>query len=702
MITVADTAQEELRRLEAFHDLLPTLSRALDVREVFTQLSAIAARVIPHDESDLALFETGELNREQVRLFASTSPHTDPELITRNCHCFLDNPEVPRVCGDLPPNARGLRSGVRAPVRLGSELVGVITFLSRTAGFYHSSDLPLVERLAAYIAISVSHQRLAEDARNAAVDRARSAALETSEELLRAVSSVLDIRQVFPQVSEIANKVLAHDRLTMSFHDKDGNMVVEAASNEDLPPFRLRGKTADLLTDGHYMIIDDLAVTEPEVTDPPDLLERALRAGYRSILVVHLYAREQALGLQFWSKRAKAFTPRDVPIARRIADHVALAVSHEQLAEAARQAAEARTRADRLEARVKSLSEELDSKAGYGRVVGQSTSWNGVLKQATQVAATDTTVLLTGESGTGKEVLARFVHRGSGRRSGPFVALNCAALPEQLLESELFGYERGAFTGAQQSKPGQIELAAGGTLFLDEVAEMSPSAQAKFLRVLQEREFQRLGGTRVQKANVRVIAATNRDLRKAMERGDFREDLYYRLRVFDIRIPPLRERKEDILPLSEAFLEDIGKSFGRPPAGMTRDAQEALLRHRWPGNVRELRNALERAAILCEGGLIAAEHFSFPFDDPQPVAPQPVAAASVAAPAVAAPMNGDAHNGHSTPAPNGTTDLNVVEREMIAQVMRESGGNKSKAATRLGLTRSQLYVRLRRYSLEQS
>ncbi len=188
------------------------------------------------------------------------------------------------------------------------------------------------------------------------------------------------------------------------------------------------------------------------------------------------------------------------------------------------------------------LSQELDSKTQL-RIVGDSAEWRDVLRKATQVAATDTTVLITGESGTGKEVVARFIHRASARSRGPFVAVNCAALPEQLLESELFGYERGAFTGAQQAKPGQIELAAGGVLFLDEVSEMSLSAQAKFLRVLQEREFQRLGGTRTIKANIRVIAATNRDLRQAVDRGDFREDLYYRLQVFDIAIPPLRERR---------------------------------------------------------------------------------------------------------------------------------------------------------------
>jgi DNA-binding NtrC family response regulator len=200
---------------------------------------------------------------------------------------------------------------------------------------------------------------------------------------------------------------------------------------------------------------------------------------------------------------------------------------------------------------------------------------------------------------------------------------------------------------------------------------MSPSAQAKFLRVLQEREFQRLGGTRPQKANIRVIAATNRDLRKAVERGDFREDLYYRLQVFDIQIPPLRQRKGDILLLADSFLQDIGKSFGRPPAGLTRDAKDALLRHEWPGNVRELRNALERAAILCEGGLIAAEHLSLHTE------PLVAAAAST------------------------TTDLSVVERGTIEQVMRESGWNKAKAAQRLGLSRTQLYTRLRKYDLDK-
>ena len=302
------------------------------------------------------------------------------------------------------------------------------------------------------------------------------------------------------------------------------------------------------------------------------------------------------------------------------------------------------------------------------RTVGESVEWRRVLRDATQVAATDTTVVITGESGTGKEVIARFIHAASPRRNRPFVALNCGALPEQLLESELFGYERGAFTSAHQAKPGLIELASGGVLFLDEVTEMSLSAQAKFLRVLQEREFQRLGGTRLVKANIRVIAATNRDLRKAVERGSFREDLFYRLGVFDIQIPPLRDRGSDIVPLSDSFLQEIGRSFGRPAAELTPAAREALRRHHWPGNVRELRNALERAAIRCDGSPIDAEHLAL----------RPA----------------------ERPRGEGSSDLRSVERDIVVRVLEECRGNKARAAKRLGLTRTQLYNRIQKYGLE--
>ena len=348
------------------------------------------------------------------------------------------------------------------------------------------------------------------------------------------------------------------------------------------------------------------------------------------------------------------------------ADADLIAAIEQGLAHAERERAEAGGRAERLDARSQPVAGGRD---GGRPAIGQSPEWKDVLRKATQVAATDTTVLLQGESGTGTEVVARFIHRASPRKAGPFVAINCAALPDHLLESELFGYERGAFTGAQQPKPGQIELASGGVLFLDEVTEMSAAAQAKLLRVLQEREFQRLGGTRLLKANVRVIAATNRELREAVTRGAFREDLYYRLQVFDIRLPPLRERTGDIPLLVAAFLQDIGRAIGRPAAELTPAANEVLGKYFWPGNVRELRNVLERAAILCEGGPITPAHLSL-HDEP-----------------IGTP---------SSP----TMDLRAAERRAIEKALRETDGNKAKTARRLGLTRTQLYVRLRKYDLE--
>src|SRR5713226_8475531 len=553
----AEPVGYDVEDLSAFHDLLPALARALDVRDIFQHLSTVASRIVPHDEANLALLtEDGS----QFRLYASTRDGV-PEVVCRGKDCPIGEADEPQLFDAVPGPERGLRSGLSVPVRIDEQMVGVFALFSARPKAYSARDLSLAERLGGYVAVALSHQRLAEAARHAAVERERSASIESSVELLRAISDVLDIRTVFPRVSEIANKVLPHDRLTMMFHDQNGHIVFEATSTDELPDLTRLVKASASTPEEGFIIIDDLRTATLEIAEPADLREQLTAAGYRSLLTVLTRARDQAMGLAFWSKRPQAFERRDVPVARRIADHVALAVSHEQLADAARQVAEAHARAERLESRVQSLVQELESRTGHGRVVGESAEWMDVLKKATQVAATDTTVLLSGESGTGKEVVARFIHRASLRKGGPFVALNCAALPEQLLESELFGYERGAFTGAQQSKPGQIELAAGGVLFLDEVSEMSLSAQAKFLRVLQEREFQRLGGTRMIKANIRVVAATNRDLRKAVDRGDFREDLFYRLQVFDIRIPPLRERPADILPLSETFLQDIGKSF---------------------------------------------------------------------------------------------------------------------------------------------
>ena len=499
---------------------------------------------------------------------------------------------------------------------------------------------------------------LAIDETAAHLSHSHGAYFDGSLELLRELAVTIDVAAAVPRLSAIVSKMLPHDALRIVCLDQQGRPIVNA-STADVPDM--------LAGDADEVIIGDLRSGAAGATAAPHAMERLVGAGYRSVLGVSTLAPEPLVRVAFWSKRPMAFTRAHVPLARRIAYHLGLGTQSRTLGKTIVQIDD--DRVERGEARVQRAVEPATVGA-HAHIVGESAEWRGVLRKATQVASTDTTVLVTGESGTGKEVVARFIHAASARRSRPFIALNCAALPEQLLEAELFGYERGAFTGAHQAKPGQVELASGGVLFLDEVTEMSLSAQAKFLRVLQEREFQRLGGTRLLKANIRVIAATNRDLRKAVERGDFREDLFYRLGVFDIQIPPLRERPADIVPLSETFLQEIGRSFGRPPAGLTREARQALLRYEWPGNVRELRNVLERASILCEGALIEADHLGL-------------------------------HSNARAPRSD-TTDLGVVERTTIAKVLQECRGNKTKAARRLGLSRTQLHLRIRKYGLEQA
>ena len=294
-----------------------------------------------------------------------------------------------------------------------------------------------------------------------------------------------------------------------------------------------------------------------------------------------------------------------------------------------------------------------------------------VAAQADKVAATDATVLLLGESGTGKEVVAHRIHQRSRRCDGPFVAVNCAALSETLLESELFGHEKGAFTGALAAHRGRFELADGGTLFLDEIAELRPALQAKLLRVLQDHRFERVGGTRTIDVDVRVIAATNKNLEEEQLAGTIRADLYHRLAVFPIRLPPLRERRGDILPLAHYLLERIGRQLGRPRMTIDAEAEGRLKTYAWPGNVRELANVLERAAILAEGPAIAAEHLSL--------------AAAKASFSQSGPLDGT---------------LEDLEREAIRRALAATGGHRKNAAARLGIGLRTLYEKLKAYGID--
>lgn len=319
-------------------------------------------------------------------------------------------------------------------------------------------------------------------------------------------------------------------------------------------------------------------------------------------------------------------------------------------------------------------------------IVGASAGFNVAFDMLGHVADTDAVVLFSGESGVGKEIFARNLHAMGRRAAGPFIGVNCAAIPENLLEAELFGVEKGAFTGANTSRPGRFERAKGGTLFLDEIATLSLAAQGKLLRAVQEGEFERVGGTKVQRADVRLVAATNIDLRTAVEAGTFRADLFYRLNVFPIRIPPLRERRADLPLLMEHFISLYANRHGRRVTGFEESAIAAMLGYDWPGNIRELENVIERGVIMARDGEPLRQHHLFSGGE--------VLGPPAWRPGKGAPLPADAALESAADLVDAGLDLATVEQQMIARAVTKASGNKTRAAKLLGITRSQLLYRL--------
>jgi Nif-specific regulatory protein len=320
------------------------------------------------------------------------------------------------------------------------------------------------------------------------------------------------------------------------------------------------------------------------------------------------------------------------------------------------------------------LRQELQQRHDFSNLVGSSGPMRQVYEEMARVAGTNTTVLIRGESGTGKELIAQGIHYHSPRAKKPFIKVNCAALPETLVESELFGHERGAFTGAASRKKGRFELANGGTLFLDEIGELSPAIQVKLLRVLQEREFERVGGTEVVKVDVRVIAASNRDLEKALAGGSFRDDLYYRLNVFPIFIPPLRARKADVLPLADHFAEKYAREHGKSIKRISTPAIDLLSSYHWPGNVRELENTIERAVLMADGEVIHGHHL-----------PPTLQTAEATGTVVSTSLS---------------TAVEAFERNLIEDALKSTLGNRSKAARLLSTTERVISYKVKKYGID--
>ena len=494
----------------------------------------------------------------------------------------------------------------------------------------------------------------------------------------------LNLKENVDQLAEAVRPILDLDGMGVTLLGESGRdlEMVGSVSMDDRPDGSVPNRIPlDHLSfsakvgAGEAVLIRD-ARLELDRTLPGD--RRIIEGDGRSCLIVPLWFCDQVGGALYFDKQQPNwYDSTDVEIASGIAAHVVVALQHQRLAEEQQQRARVEGRARQLEQRLESLRLELGDRYGFDQIIGRAPALREALDRAAKVAPTETTVLLTGESGTGKELVARAIHYASQRADGPFVAINCAALPETLVESELFGHERGAFTGADKQKPGRFELAAGGTLLLDEIAELSPGVQAKLLRILQEHEFQRVGGTATLRVDVRLITATNRDLARAVEEGRFREDLYYRLNVFSVHLPALRERGDDILLLANHFVRELGARIGRGEPGLSRDAQDLLRSYGWPGNIRELENSVERALILADGGLLTAAHFGIV-----------VVGGS--------PAEGTGEHGPEETASGSLAD---VEKHTILAALERTRGNKTQAAAILGITRTQLYTRLRRFGL---
>jgi transcriptional regulator with GAF, ATPase, and Fis domain len=682
-----------------------SLTETFDPTRSLSEFSARAQRLIPHDH--LAIHRR-EADGRTCSLFAEYAVRGAP--LCHGAHytmAFERGHGVPaedlalgpvfaghtQVVADMLTDPRfseapalrasiveaGLRARLAVPLSAGGRVRGAFVVMSGAPGVYTDATVSSCRRLAGLVAPFVEglvewhrERRLRERMKAAA---ALPAILGTSlklgdvlERLAEAVRPLIDF-----EVMGLALRNGSEQRFErVGLVGGDGRVNPESGTLEEFSKL-------ERIARGEVVLIRD-APRELDPARPGDRL--MINNGDRSALDVPIFFGERVGGVLFFvTSRAYWYDEADVEVASVIAVALALEIQHQRLAEHQQRLGAAEAKARTLERQVASLRTALDERFGFDAIIGRAPRFLAAVDGARKVAATGTTVLLTGESGTGKEVLARAIHQASARADGPFVAVNCAALPETLVETELFGHERGAFTGADRLRRGRFELAAGGTLFLDEVGDLPPAVQGKLLRVLQERQYERVGGTTTLQADVRLIAATNRDLERAVAEGRFRDDLYFRLAVFPIRLPALRERGADVLLLAEHFVRTLGARMGRHDLGLSGEARDLLLAHAWPGNIRELQNAIERALILAEGALISAEHLEIV---PRP--PRDVTAAAIVAP--------------PPEVPAAMPTIVEQQKRLIVEALRRTRGNKARAAAALGLSRTQLLRRIRRFNLD--
>jgi formate hydrogenlyase transcriptional activator len=678
-----DTAVDQYR---ALLDVAESISRNRDLPALFEDLAQRLRGVVPFEYLNLVL-HVPERDTMRLRVLTSTRP-AEPS--------FLETPvdetpsglvwqtQRPLVIHDIDQETRypkimqllrghGVRSCCVLPLTTAQRRLGAMGLGGAEPSAFARADLEFLAQVARQVAVAVENVLNYEAAQCYQGELARQRdRVQVVLDVTNAMVANLDLRELFQAVSELLRRLIRHEYASLVLVDPaKGQLRLEAldfpGSNSQIHEVQMASledsPAADAMRTRQPLLLNRIDVER----FPSEIVRRLLAEGLQSAVCIPLLRGDRALGtLNVASMREAAFTPDDVALLTQIGNELAIAVEN---ALAFRQIEELK---DKLAEEKLYLEDEIRTEYDFEEIVGDSQSLKRVLRDVETVAPTDSTVLIQGESGTGKELIARAIHNLSGRRQRTFVKVNCAAIPTGLIESELFGHEKGAFTGAISQKIGRFELADKGTLFLDEIGDIPLELQPKLLRVLQEREFERLGSTRTVKVDIRLVTATNRDLSQMIASREFREDLFYRLNVFPITLPPLRERREDIPLLARYFTQKYARRMNRGIETIPSEAMEALTNWNWPGNVRELENLIERAVILTRG---AALHV-------------PLA---------------ELRNGGEAAATTGTpTTLEEAEREHILRGLRESKwvvGGPVGAAARLGLKRTTLQSRMKKLGI---
>ena len=661
---------------EAVMALSRLLAGRVDLQDLLTGVGESLGTIIKYDHLGLVLHDPHGNAMQGHILNAPGNP-----IITSLRLPVDDDPagwvwqnQQPLVIPDLGSETRwpqfvqrarvefGISTLIEVPLTSGDNRLGALGFSSVDRYEPSPAELTFLERVSGEFAVAVESFL----ARQKAVqERDR---LRTLFEITNALVTKLSPSELFPAISDQLSKVVRHDHAVLTLrHEETGRLDVYALHSMEAHlleavkgPFDPVGMPAEeVLATGKPVVARDTDVNRY----PNPSFRRFVELGLKSICSVPLISRDRVMGTLALSRTTDhVWNPDDVDFLVQVANQITIAVEN---ALSYRQLQELK---DRLATEKLYLEDEIRLDHNIGNMVGQGPAFQSALQGVQIVAPTDSTVLILGETGTGKELVARAIHEMSNRKKGSFVKVNCAAIPASLIESELFGHERGAFTGALAQKVGRFELAHQGTLFLDEIGELPVELQPKLLRAIQEQEFERVGGTRTIRTDVRFIAATNRDLKAMVDQNRFRADLYYRLHVFPLMVPPLRERREDIPLLTRYFVQKYANRMGRQIDAIPKSALEALVRYDWPGNIRELQNVIERSVILTKGNAL-----------------------QVAMPEI---------TGNEIPALH--SRASDVERERILNALEECGGivgGPEGAAARLGLKRTTLQARMRKYNI---